>query len=273
MTDPAIRVQGLTKYFGATKILDDLEIKVPRGEIYGFLGRNGAGKTTTIRIILQLLRADMGSVSLLGHHDGGWRGSVGYLPDVPTFHPWMTAQDFLSYCGEISGLRGRLLRKRVDMLLETSHLDRNRHRIMNFSRGMKQRLGIAQALIHSPQLIILDEPTSALDPIGRHDVLSMIAALKGKTTVFFSTHLLDDAEHVCDRVGILSNGKLITEEKVDTLVRGSGEKQVLTVQSTEDSQPVASLVRAIQKQGWKVTQTTSQRSSLEEVFINRTRGK
>lgn len=214
---PAIHITDLHKSYDGRKILDGLSLTVRPGEVYGFLGRNGAGKTTAIRILLGLARADAGLVTVLGYTDDGYRSRVGFVPDVPSYQPWMRAPEFLRFCGRLTGLRGRELEQRIDLLLALSRLTGAGQKIMDFSRGMRQRLGIAQALLHTPDLLILDEPTSALDPVGRRDVIDMLATLRdevGGVTVFFSTHLLADAEKICDRVGILHTGRLVAEAPV-----------------------------------------------------------
>lgn len=254
-----LSVRGLNKSFRDNSVLTGLDLSVRKGEVYGFLGRNGSGKTTTIKIILGLSRPDAGTVSINA-------GSIGFLPDVPAYHPWMRADEFLRYCGKLSGLRGRALESRVDMLLSLSKLSGQTQKIMDFSRGMRQRLGMAQALINAPDLLILDEPTSALDPLGRRDVLDMIQELKGKATVMFSTHLLDDAERVCDRVGILQGGRLIVEAPIGELTTGDSSSIDLVVSPIGDSERPR-LEHAIAEAGWKLERSTPHRRSLESAFV------
>jgi len=226
--DPAIRIRDLTKRFGDALALDRVSLDVAPGSVFGFLGPNGAGKTTTIRILTGLARATSGTAHVLGHDlselSPELRAQIGFLPDVPGFYPWMTAAEFLALAGRLFGLDQRTIRDRTESLLEMAGLARVHTRIGGFSRGMKQRLGVAQALINAPSLLLLDEPTSALDPIGRREVLEMIASLRGRTTVFFSTHILSDVERVCDTVAILDRGRLAVSATVAELKRRAIQK-------------------------------------------------
>jgi len=211
--DNAIETIGLEKRFGPTKALDGVDLSVPAGSVFGFLGPNGAGKTTALRILTGLAFPSAGTARILGEDvtvaGNTLRSQIGYLPDVPGFYAWMTAPQFLEYVGRLFGLRRDAIDERSGALLDMAGLTSVRTTIGGFSRGMKQRLGIAQALMNAPRLLLLDEPTSALDPIGRREVLDMIASLRGRTTVFFSTHILADVERVCDRVAILHRGRVV----------------------------------------------------------------
>ena len=219
----AVELAGLVKRFGTVVALDGIDLTVPAGSVFGFLGPNGAGKTTALRILTGLARPTVGTARVLGHDvataRNAVRAQIGFLPDVPGFYPWMTAREFLEFAGRLFGLERRLLGARVDALLDMAGLAHARTPIGGFSRGMKQRLGIAQALVNAPQLLLLDEPTSALDPIGRREVLDLIASLRGRTTVFFSTHILADVERVCDAVAILDRGRLVTSATIAELKR------------------------------------------------------
>ena len=230
---PAVELTGVRKTFGEAVALDGLTLAVPQGSIYGFLGPNGAGKTTTLRILAGLARADAGALTILGRRvdDGAdARGLVGYLPDVPSFYSWMTAPEYLRFAGSLFGLAGAELDDRIAAMLELAGLTGVRSKVGGFSRGMKQRLGVAQALIHRPPLLLLDEPTSALDPIGRRDVLEMIASLSGRTTVFFSTHILADVERVCDTVAVISQGRVVAQAGIEELRRRRGGRHRLSVE-------------------------------------------
>jgi len=208
----ALTITNLNKSFGTNKVLDGLSLSVEEGSIFGFIGQNGAGKTTTMKTVLGLLKADSGSVSVYGEQVRYGQTStnrmIGYLPDVPAFYGYMRPLEYLSLCGEISGLSKGTIKAKSLELLEMVGLKDNNRKIVGFSRGMKQRLGIAQALLSEPKLLICDEPTSALDPSGRKEVLDILEGVKGKTTVIFSTHVLSDVERICDTVAVLHKGKI-----------------------------------------------------------------
>ncbi|MBN2490463.1 MAG: ABC transporter ATP-binding protein, partial [Planctomycetes bacterium] len=225
----ALELCGLRKHFGATIALDGIDLEVPAGSIFGFLGPNGAGKTTALRILTGLARPTAGCARIFDREDPGARRLIGYLPDVPGFYPWMTAAEFLELSGRLHGLGGAELEERVSALLDWMALGAVRGRIGSFSRGMKQRLGIAQALVHAPALLLLDEPTSALDPIGRREVLDAVALLRGHTTVFFSSHILADVERVCDTVAVLDRGRIVARASVAEL-RSRGRPRRLRIE-------------------------------------------
>ncbi len=229
-TGPAIEIRGLTKVFGATRALDGIDLDVPTGSVFGFLGPNGAGKSTALNILAGLSHPTSGTARILGHDvtaaPDTVRALIGYLPDVPGFYGWMTGAEFLRFSGELFGLRGRLLDERVTALLDLAGLAGVETPVGGYSRGMCQRLGLVQALINAPRLLLLDEPTSALDPIGRKNVLDMIAALAGRTTIFFSTHILADVQRVCDRVAILDRGRVVAEGPIDALLERAGPRDL-----------------------------------------------
>lgn len=216
-----LEINNLSKHYGSKKAVDNLNLKVEQGSIYGFLGLNGAGKTTTIRMVMGLTKPDKGEIRVCSDkvNFGSTLSNkyIGYLPDVPEFYGYMRPGEYLSLCGKLSGMNSAHIEGRTHELLKLVGLENEKHTIGGFSRGMKQRLGIAQALIHSPQLLILDEPTSALDPVGRKELLDIIKTLKGKMTVMFSTHILSDVERICDTIGILHNGKLSLEGNLDEI--------------------------------------------------------
>lgn len=231
----AIEIHRLTKVYGKKRALDHVDLQVEEGSIFGFLGPNGAGKTTTLRMLTGLARPTKGTVRVLGHDvssaDNAVRASIGFLPDVPGFYEWMTAEEFLRFAGSLFGIEHRVLDQRVGVLLDLAGLTDVATRIGGYSRGMKQRLGVAQALINAPKLLMLDEPTSALDPMGRKEVLDMLESLRGRTTVFFSTHILGDVERICDTVAILDHGRLVVQAPIDELkARYGAEKVVVEVE-------------------------------------------
>jgi len=219
----AISCFGLSRNYGKVQALKDLNLSVPFGSIYGFLGRNGAGKTTTIRILAGLARPSSGSAWVAGIEASRTyslaRQRFGYLPQNPAFYHWMTPVEYLDYAAHLFGLSQKERKQRIEEMLQLVDLQSASHRrIGGFSGGMAQRLGIAQALVHRPQVLILDEPTSALDPAGRHEVLELIASLRGRVTVFFSTHILNDVERVCDTVAIIHKGERLIESSREDLM-------------------------------------------------------
>lgn len=222
-TTAAIRCVGLSRNYGAVQALKNLNLEVPAGSVFGFLGRNGAGKTTTIRILTGLAHPSAGSAWVAGVEttlgDSTAREMFGYLPQNPAFYNWMTPIEYLDYIGSLFGLSPQQRRSRTEELLTMADLKTAaKRKIGGFSGGMIQRLGIAQALIHNPPVLILDEPTSALDPAGRYEVLEMMEKLRGVATVFFSTHILSDVERICDMVAILHKGELVQVSRREDLL-------------------------------------------------------
>ncbi len=220
---PAIEARGLTKRYGDVLALDALDLVVPAGSVFGFLGPNGAGKTTTLRLLSGLGHPTAGSATVAGVPVG--RGGldlsarIGYLDQDPRFYGWMTGRELLAFVGRAYGMAGERLRSRVDEVLEIVGLvEAAGRRVGGYSGGMRQRLGVGQAMLPAPAVLFLDEPVSALDPEGRRDVLELIGRLRGSATVFMSTHILTDVERICDRVAILDHGRLVTEAPIDELL-------------------------------------------------------
>ena len=220
-----IQTENLHKRYGKVRALDGLDLHVPAGSVYGFLGPNGAGKTTTLGILSGLRRADKGKAWMLGEAvrlDAlGQRPQVGVLPEEPAFYPWMTPREYLrDFIAPLYRIERKQAAHRAGELLEQVGLQRAaERRIGGFSRGMRQRLGLAQALIHQPAVLLLDEPVSALDPAGRREVLEMIESLRGQCSIVLSTHILADVERVCDMIGIIDNGRMLLEERREDLLR------------------------------------------------------
>ncbi|MHB8112774.1 MAG: ABC transporter ATP-binding protein [Bellilinea sp.] len=218
----AIRIEALKKSFGKFRALDGLSLTVEGGTVFGFLGPNGAGKTTTLRILTGLAHADSGSTWVDGLEVGKSAeipSRIGYLPEEPAFYPWMTGIETLEIVGQIHRIEKAERRRRIDEMLEMAGLtEAGKRRVGGYSRGMRQRLGLAQALIHRPPVLLLDEPASALDPAGRKDVLGMIEGLRGQCTVFMSTHILADVDRICDTVAIIDHGKLVVNARRDDLI-------------------------------------------------------
>jgi ABC-2 type transport system ATP-binding protein len=258
---PAIELRGLTKRFGDTVALDRVDLVVRPGAVFGFLGRNGAGKTTALRILAGLARPTAGTAHVLGHNVAHARDAVrariGFLPDVPGFYPWMTAREYLEFAGRLFGLESATLVARADALLEMAGLASVTTRVGGFSRGMKQRLGVAQALINAPSLLMLDEPTSALDPIGRREVLEMVASLRGRTTVFFSTHILADVERVCDAVAVLERGRVVASAGIAELTARAAANRLVVEVEGDGAAAVAGLLAG---RGWLRSIETTDRT-------------
>jgi ABC-2 type transport system ATP-binding protein len=227
--EPVIQTDNLTKTYGAVTAVDQLSLTVPEHAIFGFLGPNGAGKTTTMKLLLGLIRPTAGQGEIFGHdivaESLAIRRRIGYLPQQPRFYETMTARQTLHFAASFF-FRGpqRQIAERVEEMLELVGLAGKGDRaVKGFSGGERQRLGIAQAQINYPDLLILDEPAAALDPIGRRDVLNIMERLRQYTTVFYSTHILDDVQQVSDTVAILNQGRLVTQGPIETLLHGDGE--------------------------------------------------
>ncbi len=247
----AIDVRGLSKYYGPVKALDNLNLEVPENAVFGFLGPNGAGKTTTIKLLTGFARPTAGEARVAGEKVGdgnlGLQVKIGLLPDVPAFYDWMTGREFMQFVGELHHLTPDDIKKRTEELLELVELKKaGNRRVGGYSRGMRQRLGIAQALINRPKVLFLDEPTSALDPIGRREVLKLILRLKENTTIFMSSHILSDVERVCSMVGIINKGKLITVSSVEALQK----KYARSVFEMEFMEDAGQFVESLKKIPW-----------------------
>jgi ABC-2 type transport system ATP-binding protein len=300
----AIRCEKLTKRYGTFTALDGLDLSVPQGSVFGFLGPNGAGKTTTIKLLTGLMHPSAGRAWLDGAEitasDGVARARYGYLPEEPAMYGWMSGREFLTFSGELYGIERRILKARVNELLELVDLrDAAKRKVHGYSRGMRQRLSLAQALIHHPPILLLDEPVSALDPLGRREVLGLLERLRQETTVFMSTHILADVERVCDHVAILDHGRLLAEaaqaelrEKYATPVfevqlEGDGaaenlrvriarerwltqatiEGDTLRVISTDLARAKEELPRAVAASGLTLLRYELKLPSLEDVFV------
>ena len=221
-----IEANGLGKAYKGVKVLDGVNLQVPRHSIYGFLGPNGAGKSTTIKLLVGLIQPTAGSVSVFGYdvqtHSEEIRKRIGYLAQEPRFYEYMTARQILRYTAKFfySGPKA-LIEERVEEMLDMVGLEEKADRpIKGFSGGERQRLGIAQAQVNYPDLIILDEPAAALDPMGRYDVLMVMEKLRQQTTIFYSTHILEDVQRVSDKVAILDKGCLVAQAPINDLLNG-----------------------------------------------------
>jgi ABC-2 type transport system ATP-binding protein len=298
--EPAVEIRGLTKTFvghlsiGRFRALDGLDLTVPQGVIYGFLGPNGAGKTTALKILNGLLRPDAGVATLMGRPAGEpeVRSRVGFLPEAPYFYDYLTGEELLHFFGRLFGLSGRDLKERVPELLDAVGLkDKGRVQLRKYSKGMLQRIGLAQALLNDPALVVLDEPMSGLDPIGRREIRDLILSLRARgKTVFFSSHILADAEMICDEVAILVRGKIVRQGSLEDLlgkevrfwdvgVRGwasipeeTAGKAIVRHEETvlfrvEREGELQSLLDAARAAGASVLSVVPHKASLEDLFL------
>ena len=234
-----LRISNLHKRFGEKEVLKGLNLVVPEHSIFGFIGKNGAGKTTAMKTVLGLLKAEEGEIEVLGERVTYGQTStnrhIGYLPDVPEYYGFMTAREYLNFCGEIVGIGREDREVRSQEMLELVGLANEKGRIKGYSRGMKQRLGVAQALLNRPKLLICDEPTSALDPIGRKEILDLFLAVREHTTVLFSTHILSDIERVCTDVAFLNDGKICLSGNISEVKsRYKVDRFLLKMERAED---------------------------------------
>lgn len=302
-----IEIDGLTKDYGIgfwrkkkVRALDGLDLRVKRGGIFGFLGGNGAGKTTTMKILMSLMTPTAGSAKILGFDisDAAMHGRIGYCPENPYFYDYLTANELMDYFGAIFGMDANTRRTKSDELLTAVGLlekDRGKQ-LRKFSKGMLQRVGLAQALINNPEIVFLDEPMSGLDPMGRREIRDLIAGLREKgTTVFMSTHILSDVEALCDEVAILRQGKLaatgnlgdllanesgtasfeimaadIDAEKLATAgISGKENGSVVRIEAADENE-VEKVLSAIRSAGGRLISVNAVKRSLEELFVTKT---
>lgn len=273
-----LTIRGLKKSFGTHEILKELDLSVPKGSIYGFIGQNGAGKTTTMKLILGLLKPDAGEILVCGSmvQFGQTRTNsyIGCLPDVPEFYHYMNPQQYLGLCGEIIGLPKKEIVSRSSELLSLVGLTKADKRIGGFSRGMKQRLGIAQALLNRPKLLLCDEPTSALDPVGRKEILDILCRIRDFTTVLFSTHILTDVERICSHAAILNEGRTAVSGTLAKLKALSGNDKLLLEFSSEaelkqfmDQDKMRPLLAGAERRGRSIVLYGENRNKLQEIVI------
>jgi ABC-2 type transport system ATP-binding protein len=300
-TELVISTAELRKTYGRRAAVEPLTMNVRRGEVFGFLGPNGAGKSTVVKMLTGLVRPSGGTALMLGQPIGHAeaRRRVGYLPELFRFHDWLTGYEFLDLHGKLSGMTAGERRKRIPEVLELVGLAGREHeRVRGYSKGMQQRVGLGQAIIHNPEVVFLDEPTSALDPLGRRDVRDIIRFLRSQgTTVFLNSHLLSEVESVCDRVAIMNRGQLVAlgalsellggELVVDLVVTGSDElisaslariapvrrfeslsdgRSALSIAVADDA-AVACAVDALVASGVAIYSVTPRKPDLEDLFI------
>ncbi|MCI8610128.1 MAG: ABC transporter ATP-binding protein [Firmicutes bacterium] len=255
-----LTLSHVAKSFGSRQILRDVSFSVAENTVFGFVGQNGAGKTTTMKLILGLLTCERGEITVGGqsvqYGNGKTNRLIGYLPDVPEFYGFMTPMEYLMFCGDVSGMDKRETDRRSHELLELvglAGLGKEKRRVKGFSRGMKQRLGVAQALLHRPKLLICDEPTSALDPAGRRELLDLLVAVKEETTVVFSTHILSDVEHICDEVALLHEGVIALQGSLAEVKKLGGHPAMeLELERKEDGKLLETMFPCLENQGRKL---------------------
>ena len=268
----AIRCERLSRMYGDVEALKPLDLVVPEGVIFGFLGRNGAGKTTAIRLITGLALPTTGAAWVNGEATTQTGGSAkqqfGYLPQEPAFYTWMTPREYLDYVARIFRIDSDERKRRIEELMSLVGLeDVAKRPIHGFSGGMKQRLGLAQALIHGPPVLILDEPMAGMDPAGRRDVIELLDSLRGQVTVFFSSHILADVDRVCDQIGILHSGKLLlVADRTDLLARYATNAILLELAHESHAQQAQLAVR-LQAESW-VTGVLAENGGLRVVVTD-----
>jgi len=278
MSDLAVTLTGVTKTFPipfqrrSIIAVRDLNLEVGAGQIYGLLGPNGSGKSTTLKIILGLVTPTRGEARIFGRESDrvASRESVGFLPESPYFYKFLTGEETLRFYGKLCGLRGASLKKRVEEMLELVGLTSARkRRLAGYSKGMLQRIGLAQAVIQEPALLVLDEPTAGVDPAGAREIRDLILALKTRgITVLLSSHLLGQVQEICDRVGILANGVLVREGPLRELL--GVENQTQFVVEGASPQLLDEIEKLVSGSGARVTERGSPRSSLEQLFLEAT---
>ncbi|MEW9051095.1 MAG: ABC transporter ATP-binding protein [Neobacillus sp.] len=294
-----IQISGLKKSFQGNEVIKGIDFKLEKGKCIALLGPNGAGKTTTLRMLSGLMKPTEGSIHFSGAKgDDDIRHLIGYLPQFPVFYDWMSGSEFLIYVGRLAGLTNKEARDRsLELLNLVGISDARNRKIGKYSGGMKQRLGIAQAIIHRPQLVMLDEPVSALDPFGRREVLELLEGLKKETTILFSTHILNDAEEVCDEILFLHNGKIVEagtmqdlrdrhqQAKIDLLFRKKTEEMIsflkkhpITKSLLEEGNKISVFVediesarqaflREVLEKNWELDKFEISSMNLEDVFM------
>lgn len=260
-----LQVEGLVKKFGSVSAVKGISFALGEGRCTALLGPNGAGKTTTLKMLSGLIQPTEGSIRFKGLDGGDLRQHIGYLPQYPAYYKWMSAREYMEYVGQLAGMSVKEVRERTGELLQLVGLkDAAKRRIGGFSGGMKQRLGIAQALVHRPKLLILDEPVSALDPIGRREILDLIRLIRKNTTILFSTHVLHDAEEVCDDVLMMRTGEIAVAGGLEEVRREHRQPYVIieSDMSLEQwasglNQRLGSLVEGIELQTYSARITVS----------------
>jgi ABC-2 type transport system ATP-binding protein len=279
MTEPAVAVQSLTKVFPIlfrrTKLVAvrGLNLEVAPGQVYGLLGPNGSGKSTTLKIILGLVSATAGTTKIFGRDSREVRSreAVGFLPENPYFYKYLTGKETLRFYGKLCGLHGQQLKARTDELLDLVRLqDARNRRLGGYSKGMLQRIGLAQSLIQEPRLVVLDEPTAGVDPAGAREIRDLILDLKRRgTTVLLSSHLLAQVQEICDRVGILARGILVREGRVQDLLAIENQTELILENATPEV--LAQIAALLDKSSTRLVEQRQPRTTLEGLFLDATR--
>jgi ABC-2 type transport system ATP-binding protein len=279
MSKAAVSISGLTKVYPVPMrrqkvvAVKDLSLEVQEGEVYGLLGPNGSGKSTTLKVLLGLVTPTRGESRIFGENSGDYRShrAVGFLPENPYFYKFLTAEETLRFYGNICALRGRRLDSRINELLSLVGLEEARHRrVGGYSKGMLQRIGLAQALIQDPRLVVLDEPTAGVDPAGSYQIRNLILELRKRgKSVLLTSHLLEQVQEVCDRVGIMSMGSMVREGRLADLVTVERQTEYLVQDAPPELEAeIASLANA---SGAKLLETRKAQLTLERVFLEATR--
>jgi ABC-2 type transport system ATP-binding protein len=281
MTNSAIAVQGLTKVFPVpfhrtrgVVAVKDLSLRIEPGEVYGLLGPNGSGKSTTLKIILGLVSPTRGRTEIFGRDSRlvESREAVGFLPENPYFYKYLSGEETLRFFGRLCGMRGATLKNRVNELLDLVGLAKARdRRLGTYSKGMLQRIGLAQALIHDPRLVVLDEPTAGVDPAGSREIRDLIMDLKGRgITVLLSSHLLAQAQEICDRIGILANGVLVREGRLQELIAIENQTELVIADASDEL--VRQIESVINQSKAKLLERRRSTTTLERLFLESTGG-
>ena len=278
MTIPAVRIENLTKIFPVplrrqrVTAVCNISFEVRPGEVYGLLGPNGSGKSTTLKILLGLVTPNQGRAMIFGQDSRDYhsRRDVGFLPENPYFYKFLTAAETLRFYGKVCGMGGTALNKRIDELIHLVGLEDARdRRIGGFSKGMLQRIGLAQALIQDPRLVVLDEPTAGVDPAGSHQIRDLILDLKKRgKTVLLTSHLLEQVQEICDRVGIMARGEMIREGALADLVSVKNQTEFVIENATPEIR--SQIEHLLQKSSAKLLSTRQPQRSLESVFLELT---
>ena len=281
MTNPAVTVDGLTKIFPVpfhptrgVVAVKDLSLRIEPGEVYGLLGPNGSGKSTTLKIILGLVSPTRGRTEIFGRDSRlvESREAVGFLPENPYFYKYLSGAETLRFFGRLCGMKGATLKNRVNEMIDLVGLNKARdRRLGTYSKGMLQRIGLAQALIHDPRFVVLDEPTAGVDPAGSREIRDLIMDLKRRgITVLLSSHLLAQAQEICDRIGILADGVMVREGRLQELIAIENQTELVIADASDDL--VQEIESFISRSNAKLIERRKSTTTLERLFLESTGG-